>query len=192
MDGIKYGKIADFVHLLINESYGGKEGIQFVDATCGNGFDTLFLCKVAGINGHVSAFDIQDMAVERTAALLNSNLEFKNYDIIKDSHENIGQYISGKIDAAIFNLGYLPFSDTTVTTNPETTYNAIKNILPILNNDGRIYVTTYITQYSGHEIKEISPLLSTLNKRDYNVIHINIINKENVPPELFIIEKMHD
>lgn len=185
----KYGKIVDFVHILINGSYGGKDNINFVDATCGNGFDTLFLCKVAGLSGHVSAFDIQEQAIERTKTLLESNLDYKNYDIIKDSHEVINQYLSDKIDAALFNLGYLPFSDKKITTNPETTVNAINNLLPLLKTEGRIFITTYISHDTGQEIKEISKMLMNLDKVLYNVIHISIINKENSPPELFIIEK---
>lgn len=185
----KYGKVVDFVHMLINASYGGKENINFVDATCGNGFDTLFLCKIAGVTGNVKGFDIQEQAIERTKNLLESNLEFINYELIKDSHEFINKYISVQIDAALFNLGYLPFSDKKVTTKPDTTVNAINNLLPLLKPNGRIYITTYISHDTGHEIKEINDMLIKLDKAIYNVIHISIINKENFPPELFIIEK---
>lgn len=189
MNYVKYGKIVDFVHMLIKGSYEGKSELSFVDATCGNGFDALFLCKVAGASGQVKAFDIQDQAIERTTTLLEANLNLKNYQIIKDSHELIDKYLTGKIDVALFNLGYLPFSDKEVTTTPEVTVNAIKNILSMLKDDGRVYITTYISHDSGKEIKEISNFLLNLNKKDYNVINMRIINKENTPPELFIIEK---
>lgn len=189
MNDVKYGKIVDFVHMLIKESYEGKSNLSLVDATCGNGFDALFLCKVAGTSGIVTAFDIQDQAIERTSALLEANLDFKNYRIIKDSHALIDKYLTNKIDVALFNLGYLPFSDKEVTTTPEVTVNAIKNILSLLNDDGRVYITTYISHDSGKEIKEINNFLLNLNKKDYNVINMRIINKENAPPELFIIEK---
>ena len=185
----KYGKIVNFVHMLINSSYSGKENINFVDATCGNGFDTLFLCKLAGSNGHVSAFDIQEQAIERTKNMLETNLDFVNYNLIKDSHEFINKYVKDELDAALFNLGYLPFSDKMVTTKPDTTVNAIANLLPILKPDGRIYITTYISHDTGHEIKEIHDMLINLDKSLYNVIHVSIINKENCPPELYIIEK---
>jgi len=189
MNDVKYGKIVDFVHMLIKGSYEGKSNLSLVDATCGNGFDALFLCKVAGSSGIVTAFDIQDQAIERTSTLLEANLDFKNYRIIKDSHELIDKYLTDKIDIALFNLGYLPFSDKEVTTTPEVTVNAIKNILSLLKDDGRVYITTYISHDSGKEIKEISNFLLNLNKKDYNVINMRIINKENAPPELFIIEK---
>ena len=189
MDNLKYGKIVEFVHLLITQSYLGKSDLNLVDATCGNGFDTLFLCSIAGQSGHVTAFDVQDQAVERTESLLSSNLSYKNFNIIKDSHEFINKYVSEKISACLFNLGYLPFSDKKITTNPVTTIKAIENLLPMLNDDGRIYITTYISHDSGHEIKEVNDFLINLNKSQYNVIHIRIINKEHFPPELFIVEK---
>lgn len=190
MNNIKYGKIVDFVHLLIKESYEGKSKLSFVDATCGNGFDALFLCKIAAESGQVTAFDIQEQAIERTTTLLETNLNFKNYIIIMDSHEVITQYLTGKIDAALFNLGYLPFSDKEVTTKPDVTINAIKNILSVLKDDGRVYITTYISHDNGREIKEINQFLKNLNKKEYNVIHMSLINKDNFPPELFVIEKM--
>lgn len=185
----KYGKLVDFIHMLLSQSYGKFESLNFVDATCGNGFDTLYLCKLAGIKGHVKAFDIQEQAIERTNTLLSSNLGFVNYEIILDSHEFINKYLTSKIDAAIFNLGYLPYSDKTVTTKGDVTVKAVQNLLPHLKEEGRIFITTYITHDTGDEIKDMLSYLSTLDKSKYNVLNINLINKNNTPPELFIIEK---
>lgn len=189
MDNSKYGKLVDFVHMLIKTSYSGNENLMFIDATCGNGFDTLFLSNVAGAKGKVMSFDIQEQAVERTNVLLAQNKQFDNFKVIKDSHEFIGKYLEGKIDAAVFNLGYLPFSDKTITTNPDTTLKAIENLLPVLKDEGRIYITTYVSHDVGQEIHEIIQYLNSLNKSTYNVIHVKITNKENNPPELFVIEK---
>lgn len=190
MEDNKYGKLVDLVHMLIKQSYYGHDNLAFVDATCGNGFDTLFLCKIAGERGQVKAFDIQKQAIERTSALLSSNLNFVNYEIILDSHEFISNHLSNiDIDVAIFNLGYLPFSDKTVTTKGDTTVKAIENLLPKIKKDGRIFITTYITHDTGDEIKDIYSYLSSLDKSKYNVLHINLINKKNTPPELFIIER---
>jgi predicted methyltransferase len=189
MDNSKYGKLVDFVHMLIKTSYSGNENLMFIDATCGNGFDTLFLSNVAGAKGKVMSFDIQEQAVERTNSLMAQNKQFDNFKVIKDSHEFVGKYLQEKIDAAVFNLGYLPFSDKTITTNPDTTLKAIENLLPVLKDEGRIYITTYVSHDVGHEINEIICYLNSLNKSSYNVIHVKITNKENNPPELFIIEK---
>lgn len=185
----KYGKIVSFIHTLIKQSYGGIEQLNLVDATCGNGFDTLFLCNVAGRSGHVTGFDLQNDAIERTNDLLMKNLNFVNYKLINDSHEFINKYISSYIDVCVFNLGYLPLSDKAIKTNGETTISAIYNLLPLLNKNGRIYIAAYITHDSGHEKDKIIEFLSSLNNSKFNVLHIKLINKLNSPPEIFIVER---
>ena len=45
-------------------------GGLYVDATCGNGHDTQFLCTLAGPAGHVLGLDIQQQAVDNTNARL--------------------------------------------------------------------------------------------------------------------------
>ncbi len=48
-------------------------GGNYIDATMGNGNDTLFLCRMAGKTGHVTAFHIQQQALEATEKLLEEN-----------------------------------------------------------------------------------------------------------------------
>lgn len=189
MKDIKYGQITDFVHFLVKNSYEDKEDVIFVDATAGNGLDTLFLCNLFKNNGFVYAFDIQEDAINRTRELLDSKF-FSNYELIVDSHENVLEYVKeNHIDAALFNLGYLPNSDKTVKTNYISTINAIKNILSRLKKFGRIYICAYIMHDNGEESRRILDFISSLDKKDYNVIQIKLLNKENSPPEIFIIEK---
>lgn len=188
----KYGQIAEMVHFLIKGSYYGKQNLIFFDLTCGNGNDTLFLSNLAGTSGQVTAFDIQNTAIERTKKLLQENSNFNNYSIIHDGHEHIGKYLSEKIDAAIFNLGYLPKYDKQVFTKPETTISCLNALIPYLKDSGRIYIAAYIAHDKGYEISKLSDYLSKLNKKEYNVLQIKVINKENTPPELFIIEKTNE
>lgn len=185
----KYGQIAGFVHFLIKASYQGKQNLNFIDLTCGNGHDTLFLSNLAGIDGFVTAFDIQAEAIERAKLLMQENGKYKNYKIIHDGHENIEHYLKETVDAAIFNLGYLPKSNKEIFTRPETTINSINSLIPLLKNSGRIYIAAYIAHDNGYEIAKVSDYLKHLNKKQYNAVHINLINKENTPPEIFIIEK---
>lgn len=184
----KYGKIVSFVHSLIKMSYMDRDNLNLVDATCGNGFDTLFLCNVAGHTGCVTAFDIQVDAIEKTKKLLKENLKYDNYHLINDSHEFINKYVSS-VDACIFNLGYLPQSDKNVKTSGDTTVKAIDSVLSLLSKDGRIYIASYIAHDSGEEYMKVFGFLSTLSNTEYNVINISLINKSNKPPEIFIVEK---
>lgn len=189
MDDNKYGKIVSFIHTLIQESYRGQENLNLIDATCGNGFDTLFLCQIAGKTGLVTAFDIQNEAIERTDQLLKKSLDYINYKLINDSHEFTYKYVTDNIDVCVFNLGYLPQHDKQIKTNGDTTTSAICNLLPLLNKNGRIYIAAYITHDAGEELNKIIEFLSSLNNTQYNVLHIKLINKLNSPPEIFIIEK---
>ena len=45
---------------------GLRMGDYCIDATCGNGHDTLLLCRLAGSDGLTAGFDIQEQAVEKT------------------------------------------------------------------------------------------------------------------------------
>src|SRR5690625_2641713 len=84
-----------------------KEKDIVIDATCGNGNDTLVLSELVGENGHVYAFDIQKQAIENTKTKLNQHNK-KNVTYIHDSHAHLSSYIpkelEGKISACIFNL----------------------------------------------------------------------------------------
>ena len=86
-----------------------KEGGRYIDATMGNGNDTLFLCELAGENGYVTAFDIQEKALEHTKALLEGQGIRKNFRLILDGHEHMTEYAKpDSIDLVCFNFGYLP------------------------------------------------------------------------------------
>lgn len=197
MQELKFGKLVDFVHMLVRQytdstdTTSSNEELVFIDATCGNGYDTLFLCKHAKNknNATVLAFDIQEVAIRRTLSLLNENLDYINYKVIKDSHEFINKYLNKSFDIALFNLGYLPNSDKSITTNGSTTVNAIDNLLPHLKINGKIFITIYISHDDGNEFNVVHNYLKALDKSKYNVLHMNLINKDKTPPELYIIEK---
>src|SRR5690625_1410651 len=97
--------IIPFAHELLSRTV--NDGDITVDATCGNGNDTLFLSTLVGENGHVYAFDIQHQAINTTNNLLNEHKR-KNVTLIHDSHANARQYIEQEntLQAVIFNLGY--------------------------------------------------------------------------------------
>ncbi len=92
-------KILDFSHQLLKDCI--KEGETVVDATCGNGNDTLFLSKLVGKTGQVYAFDIQEQAITQTKQLLEENKQV-NVTLILDSHANMEKYlpetIKGKLE----------------------------------------------------------------------------------------------
>jgi hypothetical protein len=122
-----------------------------VDATMGNGHDTLFLASTLGVQGKVFAFDIQDQAICTTKARLNGCENCAHVTLFNQSHDRIAQLLPesahGKINAATFNLGYLPGSDKQIITKRDSTIAALKALVPLLSGEARITVMAY----PGHD-----------------------------------------
>ena len=154
-----------------------KEGDTVADFTMGNGHDTLFLSQTVGEAGRVYAFDIQQSALESTEKRLRENGAPENYTLICDSHDNAKKYIDGKIKAGVFNLGYLPGGDKSVTTKRETTLAAVKAAIELLDRDAILLIAVY----PGHEEGEIegeliNDMLKELDRREYCCAKFRIIN----------------
>ncbi|WP_010647239.1 tRNA (mnm(5)s(2)U34)-methyltransferase [Oceanobacillus massiliensis] len=180
--------ILNYAHYLLEGSV--ENGEKVVDATCGNGNDTLFLSRVVGENGHVYAFDIQEQAIANTRKKLISN-EKTNVSLIHDSHENISDYIKNQeIGGAIFNLGYLPNSDKTVITKGGSTVTAVDKILSLLKKDGLIVLVVYHGHAGGKDEKEsLLRYLLQLDQKKYTVLRYGFINQKNDPPFILAIQK---
>ncbi len=168
-----------------------KPGDTALDATCGNGKDTVFLAGCVGPGGKVFAFDIQDRAVDNTARLLASHGLADRVSIFKRSHEEIHQWVSGPLKAAMFNLGYLPGGDHGIITRPESTIKALESVFAFLVPGGLVSVVAY----SGHpgggeEAKRVREYLEGLDQRKYSVLHYQYINQANEPPQLYLTEKL--
>lgn len=83
-----------------------------IDATMGNGNDTLLLSSLCGKDGHVFAFDIQEAALINTRKRLMEADAPQNYTLLLESHTNIEHYVDpGTASCITFNLGYLPGGD---------------------------------------------------------------------------------
>ena len=164
-----------------------------VDATCGNGHDTLHLAQCGP--KRLYAFDIQEQAVTSTRELLVSeglgdSLDSGRIKLICDSHASIHTYVSSPIDVAVFNLGYLPGSDKTVTTRSETTSDALSCCLDRLSTGGLICITVYSGHPGGREEKE--ELLKTAESLDpgiYHAAYISMINQPSAPPEILLVTR---
>lgn len=168
-----------------------KPGDTAVDATAGNGNDALFLAELVGDKGKIYAFDIQKQAIERTKSLLQKHNMLKRVELINDGHEHLDRYISSERPACImFNLGYLPKSDHSIITKPETTINALKKSMQLLKPSGIISIVSYKGHPGGlEEYKVLQEYLKSIDQRQFSVLHCNFINQENEPPELFLLEK---
>nr|WP_281244821.1 class I SAM-dependent methyltransferase [Gracilibacillus orientalis] len=180
--------IIPFSHQLLDEVV--NQGDSVVDATCGNGNDTLLLSKLVGDTGKIYAFDIQAQAIEQTKTLL-AEKQIKNVELIHDGHEHVSAYVKEKtIAGAIFNLGYLPKGDHSIITTPDTTIEAIRSMLALLKKRGRIVIVIYHGHKGGtSEKNHVVNFCEELNQKDYQVLQYQFINQINNPPFIIAIEK---
>lgn len=159
-----------------------------VDATAGNGNDTLFLTKTSAKK--IFAFDIQKKAIENTKKLLITNSIESNYELILDSHINFDNYIKDEITAVIFNLGYLPKGDHNITTTAETTLSTIMKFLNKLKQKGIIVIVVYWGHDEGKKEKDmLLQELSKINQKEAEVLIYQFVNQKNNAPFIIAIEK---
>lgn len=177
-----------YSHTILQEVV--NEGDNVIDATMGNGHDTQFLAELVGSTGHVYAFDIQQDAINRTQDRLTQLALMDQTTLINDSHSNIDNYVSNKISAAIFNLGYLPGDNKSIVTRFSSTIPAIKSCLHLLKVGGRVAVVCYYGHPGGEdELDHVTHYLSQLNQQKFSVLRYQFLNQINQPPILLIIEK---
>ena len=153
------------------------EGDVAVDFTMGNGHDTEFLSKTVGKNGSVTAFDIQPLALESTARNLRAAGCPDNWRLICASHHLAPEFVKGPIKAGMFNLGYLPGGDKSITTKRETTIAAIESAIDLLAPDGILLIAVYPGHKEGEiEGELIEEMLSSLDRKQYCCAKFRIIN----------------
>ena len=183
MSGGKYGNMIDLLALhkqfILSHL---REGDVAVDFTMGNGHDTAFLSKTVGENGHVFAFDVQQMALDSTEALLKETACPQNYTLIKDSHHKVKDYVKTPIRAGMFNLGYLPGSDKSVTTMRVTTMPAIEAAVDLLDHGGVLTVAVYPGHAEGDaEGKMLDEYFASLDRKKICCTQIRILNSPTSP-----------
>ena len=157
-----------------------------VDATMGNGYDTLFLAKLAK---QVYAFDIQEQALEKTSQRIQK-AGLTNVDLILQGHETVDQFVT-EVKAAIFNLGYLPSADKSIITQPQTTLEALEKLCQMLIKGGRIAIMIYYGHEGGDiERDAVLDFVSQLPQQEYTATIYRTLNQINNPPFLVMIEKL--
>ena len=165
-----------------------KEGDTCADFTMGNGHDTEFLSRTVGPAGHVYAFDIQAQAVESTGKHLKEAGCPDNYTLINASHHLCRDYIHEPIKAGMFNLGWLPGGDKSITTMRETTMPAIEAAISLLGMDAVLTVAVYPGHPEGDaEGKMIEEYFETLSRFKLCITKVKIVNSPT-SPYFFVIE----
>jgi len=188
---MKLERVLQYAQTLLKSAV--DEGDIAVDATAGNGHDTLFLAQLVGDDGFVYAFDVQKQAVDATLhRLLDNALEHRAL-VLKDGHENVAKYVNKPVAGAIFNLGYLPGSDHEVITRPNTTIQALESLLKLLKIGGIIVLVIYHGHEGGKEERdEVIRFVSELPQKYIHVLRYEFLNQKNDPPFVIALEKVKE
>ena len=167
-----------------------RAGDTVIDATLGNGHDTLELARLVGPNGLVHGFDIQDQAVHHTRERLLSEGLLDRCELHLLGHEHMQEVVTDPVRYVSFNLGWLPGGDKTVTTLWPTTLRALESALTLLLPLGVCTVCAYPGHAEGdRERSELIRFLSLLRPQDFNVLHQRFLNAGEGAPECFVIQK---
>ena len=166
-----------------------EPGDTVIDATTGNGHDTLFLAECVSESGRVYGFDVQAEAIRNTQEKLDvANLN--QVTLIHEGHQFVLNHVTTEISAAIFNLGYLPGSNQEITTHGETTWAAVTDMLNILKKNGLIILVVYHGHEEGKlERHFIEEKIETLNPKETQVLRYQFPNRKTAP-YILAIEKL--
>lgn len=146
-----------------------------IDATIGNGKDSQFL-----LDQHVRkvyGFEIQADVLAHT----KESIPHSNWIPILSGHENMDVYVKEEVDAIIFNFGFCPNEDETITTLPQTSAIAVEKSLQLLKRKGRLALVLYPHQFSDVEQKTIESLLENLSSHDFQIYKIQALNVKHTP-----------
>ena len=189
---MKLDRILPYARLLLEKAV--SPGDYAVDATAGNGHDTLFLTKLVGATGQVFSFDIQEQALTETAKKLKENQCENMATLLLKSHSEIKNSLPenayGKVSGAIFNLGYLRGGDKSICTVADSTIEAIEQLLEIMATEGIIILVVYHGHPEGAiEKDQLMQYVTNIPQDKAHVLHYGFINQVNSPPFIIAIEK---
>lgn len=167
------------------------EGDTVIDATTGNGHDTVFLASLVGASGKVIAFDIQEAALasarERVAgAHLSDRVTFFN-----ESHASMANHApKASVKAIMFNLGYLPGDNHQITTHTDQTLAALKTTVELLVSGGILSVVCYPGHEAGAaESAAVETWLTSLTSEGFRIARYGALGTRKPAPFLLLARK---
>ena len=167
-----------------------RAGSVAVDATMGNGHDTEALAQLVGQSGHVYAFDVQEAAVQATGERLAQAGLQDRVTLFHASHARMKELVPCAPDLVVFNLGWLPGGDKTVTTLLSSTEEAVRQALSLLRPGGMALICCYPGHPEGRrELLFLEELFSSLPPQQFNCLEHNFLNAGQDAPRCFAVQK---
>lgn len=167
-----------------------QSGDIVIDATCGNGHDTLLLATLVGASGHIFGFDIQQQAIAETGRKIAENGLSDRVTLLQKGHEELADHVTGPVQVVLFNLGYRPGGDRSIITRPDTTGRALEQSLALLAPGGIILITIYPGHSGGtDEQSTVEDWTATLAPRACHCWRMGQTNTNLTAPYLLLIQK---
>lgn len=159
-----------------------RAGDTVIDATCGNGHDSLVLAKktLTNASGNLYCIDIQQNAIISTQKKLQLNGFNDGVHYICGTHDKFPSSITPQsVSCIAYNLGYLPGSDKTFTTKPHSTLSSIESATKLIKLGGLISVMAYIGHKGGPE--ETNAVITYMEQLASDSWLLNMYSLENKP-----------
>ncbi|MFM7774107.1 MAG: class I SAM-dependent methyltransferase [Candidatus Kapaibacterium sp.] len=172
-----------------------RSDARVVDATAGNGHDTVFLLDLLDHRGRVLAVDIQSQAVTNTRERVVSHPKASQAEVVHVSHERLDavllQHGWSHIDGAVMNCGYLPGGDKNVRTAVPSTVAAMRTLVSHLALGGVVCVVCYTGHEGGPEERDaVRDVCASLPKDGYRCAYFTNPGRRNAP-ECYCVERIY-
>lgn len=186
-------RATELAHLIMRQTI--KPGDAVVDATVGNGHDTLFLAELVGPSGQVLGFDVQESALQETGKRVAG---LSQVTLFHSGHENLSEKLATTVPAishdglaaAMFNLGYLPGAAKIITTHAETTLQGLEQALSCLKVQGVVTLVCYPGHSGGAEETAAVQSYAERLSSDFAVSRYHRVNTTRAAPQLLIIQRL--
>jgi predicted O-methyltransferase YrrM len=184
--------VLKFAHRLATTAL--SAGATAVDATVGNGHDAVVLARAVGPEGQVFGFDVQAEAIAATRRRLAADNLSSRVHLFRAGHEALAAHVPdrqhGRVGAVMFNLGYLPGGDSSLTTRPKTTIPALDAAVRLLRPGGVLTVVLYSGHEGGpEEVEAVQDWAEALPRARGEALSYRFVNQRNDPPRLIAVEK---
>ncbi|KAE9585022.1 hypothetical protein Lal_00018183 [Lupinus albus] len=175
-----------------------QKGDTVIDATCGNGFDTLAMLNLVSDDsrkGYVYAFDIQKDALDKTLLLLEESLDSNKKQLVKlfnICHSKMEEVVptNAPVRLVAFNLGYLPGGDKEIITRSETTLLALEAAKRIVIPGGLISIVVYVGHPGGREeLETVETFAAGMSVEDWICCKLGMLNRPNSPIPIFLFRR---
>lgn len=164
---------------------------KVIDATLGRGFDAQKALSLIP-QGFLYGMDVQQEAIDSSFQLLSAS--FLNFQLYHMSHHNFPDEIeAGSIKLIIYNLGYLPKGNKSLTTLKESTLESLHKAILLLSEGGALSIMCYSGHAEGEiEQENVLKWAQTLDKSRFLVSVHSLLNRSKAPTLCLIQKKVTD